>query len=272
MNALIRNNVRVWGNPQSGKTIVFCHGFGTDQSAWAQVAAAFRHDYRIVTFDIVGSGQSDSSAFDANYYDDVTAYAQDLVEILDQLDLRDVVLVGHSMGGMFSILAALACPERVGSLVTIGASARYLDDEGYRGGFTQADLDTFFEAMRMDYQAWASGFAVQAMGTPDRPELGDSFAICMKRIRPDVALSVLRLVMHADIRDRLDELKLPVLLIQTKEDIAVPIEAAEYLHKAIAGSELALIDATGHLPHFSAAAEVIRAMMAWSIMRNGSAT
>lgn len=248
--------------------MVFCHGFGTDQTSWAKVTDAFRAGYRIVTFDIVGSGQSDPALFDANLYDDVSVYAQDIVDILDELDLRNVVLVGHSMGGLFSILAAIARPERVGSLVTIGASARYLDDEGYHGGFTQADLDAFFEAMRLDYLAWASGFARQAMGNPDRPELGDSFAVCLQRNRPDIALSVLRLVMHADIRDRLCDLKQPVLLIQTKEDIAVPLEAAEYLHRSIAHSDLAVIDATGHLPHISAAAEVIQAIKTW--LKNGS--
>lgn len=172
------------------------------------------------------------------------------------------------MGGMFSILATLAVPERVERLVTLGGSARCLSDDGYRGGFSQPALVTFFDAIRLDDLAWASGFARQAMSNPDRPELGDSVFTSMKQVRPDIALSVLRVVMQADLRDRLDELKQAVSLTQTKGDI-VPIEAAEYLHGSVENGEPAVIDATGHLPHISAAAEVIGAMKVW--LRNGSA-
>ncbi len=106
------------------------------------------------------------------------------------------------------------------------------------------------------------------MSNPDRPELGDSVFTSMKQVRPDIALSVLRVVMQADLRDRLDELKQAVSLTQTKGDI-VPIEAAVYLHGSVENGEPAVIDATGQLPHISAAAEVIGAMKVW--LRNGSA-
>lgn len=97
----------------------------------------------------------------------------------------------------------------------------------------------------------------------DRPELGDSYYACMKRTRPGIALSDFWVVMQADMRARIGELEQPELLIQRKEDIDMPFEAAEYRHRSIANNELALIDATRHLPHISAAAEVIGETKAW---------
>lgn len=66
MNALLRNHVRVWGNPQADRTLVFCHGFGTDQSARSNVTDAFRLADRTATFDNVGAGLNAQSVFDAN--------------------------------------------------------------------------------------------------------------------------------------------------------------------------------------------------------------
>ena len=65
--ALIRNNVRVSGNPD-GRPMVFAHGFGCDQSMWRYVAPAFEDEYRVVLFDHVGAGGSDVSAYGPTDY------------------------------------------------------------------------------------------------------------------------------------------------------------------------------------------------------------
>src|SRR5215210_1459971 len=95
-DVLQRHAVQVRGDP-SGQPMVFVHGFGCDQTLWRYVAPAFEDEYRVVTFDYVGAGRSDRSAYDPQRYSTLDGYAEDVLDICRALDLRDVVLVGHSV-------------------------------------------------------------------------------------------------------------------------------------------------------------------------------
>src|SRR5207253_11025862 len=101
---LKRNNVKVFGAGR--QPMVFAHGFGCDQNMWRHVAPAFADDYQIVLFDYVGNGLSDLHSYDAQRYSSLEGYAQDINEICEALDLRDVILVGHSVSSMIGVLAA----------------------------------------------------------------------------------------------------------------------------------------------------------------------
>jgi sigma-B regulation protein RsbQ len=178
--ALPRNNVRVVG---AGKqTIIFAHGFGTDQTAWRHQEAALAKQFRLVLFDHVGAGRADSAAYSPRRYKGLHNYASDLLEIYAALHLTDTVYVGHSMGGMIGLLAGIAQPRLFRKMIFVGASPCYLTEPGYTGGFDQASLDGLYAAMASNYHAWASGFAGLAMGNPERPELSAEFA---RRRRPD---------------------------------------------------------------------------------------
>jgi sigma-B regulation protein RsbQ len=256
--AIQRNNARVVGD--GPKTLVLAHGFGTDQTAWRHQEAALAGEHRLVLFDHVGTTGSDLAAYSPRRYQSLHSYAEDLLELLDELDARNVFYVGHSMSGMVGLLAALLEPERFRRLIFLGASPRYLDDDGYKGGFTQKDLDALYEAMTSNYHAWASGFAPLAMGNPERPELGLAFAATLSAQRPDIALAMARIIFQSDHRADLPALRVPTLILQTRNDIAVPMEVGQYLAAHIPDAKLTVIDATGHFPHLSAPAAVTHAI------------
>lgn len=243
-------------NESFTQTIIFAHGFGTDQTAWAEIVPAFTANYRIILYDNVGSGNADPDAFSPNKYDSLNSYANDLIDLCKKLNVQNAIMVAHSVSGMISLLATIKHPSLFSKLILIGASPRYLNDEGYIGGFDQESLDNLFQAMSNNYFAWVSGFSVAAMANPDRPQLSESFARTLSAIRPDVAQSVARVIFQSDHRSILSMINTPTLLLQTKHDIAVPQEVAIYLHHNIANSELVIIDAEGHFPHISAAKEV----------------
>ena len=134
-----RNNVTLAG-PVRGRPMMFAHGFGCDQSMWRFVAPAFEDDYRIVLFDHVGAGGSDLASYDRHKYSSLDGYADDVLEICRELELRDVIFVGHSVSAMMGVLAAAKEPERFDKLVLVGPSPRYIDDEGYVGGFSEEDI------------------------------------------------------------------------------------------------------------------------------------
>jgi sigma-B regulation protein RsbQ len=257
-----KNNVTIEGNLEADKTLVFAHGFGNDQTAWNWVKEAFKADYRLVLYDNVGAGSADVDAYSPIKYNHISTYADDLLDILTDLELYDTTVIAHSVSSMVTLLAASKSPKHFGKLVFIGASPRYIDDEraNYIGGFTQPTLDTMYDTMTNNYYAWVSGFSAYAMGNPEKPELGEYFAYSLSAIRPDVALAVAKVIFESDLRSELGRLDKQVLLLQSQHDIAVPMEVAEYLHKHIKGSELKVINATGHFPHISAPAEVIAAI------------
>lgn len=259
-DSIRKNHVNVIGNLQAHRSIIFVHGFGTDQRVWNEVAASFLDNFRIIVFDNVGAGQSDPADFVQHRYLQLEAYATDLIAICQTLDLREAILVGHSVGGMISLLAAIRQPEICAKLVLIGASPRYLDDDGYQGGFTKDDLNGLYQAVTLGYSDWADHFAPLAMGNPDQPGLAVDFATSIKCIPADRALTVLCSIFQSDHRADLVRLDKPTLLIQSHKDVAVPLAVADYLHRHIRGSHLAIINATGHLPHVSAPAEVVAAM------------
>src|SRR6476660_6724046 len=111
MTVLARNNVHVHGIPDA-RPMVFAHGFGCDQNMWRHVWPAFERSHRIVLFDHVGAGGSDSAAFDRERYASLAGYAQDVLEICRELGLDDVVFVGHSVSAMIGVLAAAEEPDR----------------------------------------------------------------------------------------------------------------------------------------------------------------
>lgn len=259
-NAIARNNVHLTGNPQAVRTLVFMHGLGTDQTIWRDVTPAFEADWRIVLLDNAGAGGADPAAFSISRYLNLRPYAQDLLEVLEQLALHDVVVVGHSSSAMVGALAAIAAPERIGRLVMIGANPRYLNDVGYEGGMSPKDIDQIYQAATQNFPEWSAGFAAAAMGNPQRPELARQFAQSVRSVPLNQLLSVLCSTLQTDYRAELKRIPVPTLIMQSQHDLFVPMSVAEYLHAQIPNSRLRVIDATGHLPHVSAAPQVVAAI------------
>jgi sigma-B regulation protein RsbQ len=255
-----RHAVRVTGNP-SGRPMVFAHGFGCDQSMWRFVAPAFQADYRVVTFDYVGAGQSDRAAYDSERYASLDGYARDILDICRALELEDVVLVGHSVSATVAMLAAISDPARITDLILITPSPRYLDDPpDYRGGFSHADIDGLLEMMDVNATGWASFLAPVVMGNPDRPELANELESTFCSIDPVMARQFAEVTFRADNRLDLARVRTPSLIVQVTNDAVAPLEVGQYMHRHLAGSSMAVIEGTGHCPHVSRPAQTIEAM------------
>ncbi len=245
-----RNNITVTGNPR-GRTVVLAHGFGCDQNMWRLTVPALVDEYRVVMFDYVGSGRSDLSAFSEDRYSSLEGYARDVVEICEGLDLRDAVFVGHSVSAMIGVLAADMAPERIGALVMVAPSPRYIDDEGYRGGFSAEDIDELLASLDLNYLGWSAAMAPVIMGNADRPELGEELKNSFCATDPDMARVFARTTFLSDARDDLKKVQVPTLVLECTQDAIAPREVGAYVHASIPGSTLITLDATGHCPHLS---------------------
>jgi sigma-B regulation protein RsbQ len=251
MDIARRNNVTVTGNPR-GRTVVLAHGFGCDQNMWRLTVPALERDYRVVLFDYVGSGRADPSAFSEERYGSLDGYALDVVEVCEALDLRDAVFVGHSVSAMIGVLAAARAPERISALVMVAPSPRYIDDEGYRGGFGSEDIDELLESLESNYLGWSAVMAPVIMGNAERPELGEELKNSFCATDPDMARVFARTTFLSDSRDDLKGVRLPTLVLECTQDVIAPREVGAFVHRTIAGSRLVTLDATGHCPHLSA--------------------
>jgi sigma-B regulation protein RsbQ len=255
---LSRNNVRVSG--RGTQPMLFAHGFGCDQNMWRFVAPAFEDDYRVVLFDYVGSGRSDLAAYDAARYSTLDGYAQDVLDVVHALDLRDVVFVGHSVSGMVGVLAANREPERFARLVLIGPSPRYVNDPPYVGGFERGDIEGLLDMMEHNYIGWASFLAPAIVKNPDRPELGEELTESFCSTDPVIARRFAEATFLSDNRDDLARVTVPSLVLQCSDDMVAPEAVGEYVHRQTPGSTLRVMKATGHCPHMSHPEETIELM------------
>src|SRR5688572_21576332 len=262
MDVLSRNNVVVRGNP-AGPPMLFVHGFGCDQNMWRWVTPAFEKEYRVVLFDLVGAGRSDLSAYSRAKYDSLGGYAADVLDICHELKLEDVVYVGHSVSAMIGVLAAVREPKLFRKLILVGPSARYIDDEGYVGGFSREDIDGLLESLDSNYLGWSGAMAPVIMGNPDRPELGQELTNSFCRTDPAIASHFARVTFLSDNRADLAAVRVPTLVLQCSQDAIAPQAVGEYVHDHIPNSRLHQLEATGHCPNLSAPEETVAAIQSF---------
>jgi sigma-B regulation protein RsbQ len=264
MSASARHNVSVTGRPD-GTAIVFAHGFGCDQNMWRWVAPAFRDDFRVILFDLAGAGQADPAACDEKRHASLQGYADDVVEICRELGVTDGIFVGHSVSSMIGVLADAAAPELFERLVMVGPSPRYIDDEGYVGGFSEADITGLLESLESNYLGWSSAMAPVIMANEDRPELGTELTESFCRTDPDRARRFAEVTFLSDNRADLGAVTTPTLVLQCTHDAIAPVEVGRYVADAMPNADLVMLDATGHCPHMSAPEETVAAI--WPFLR-----
>jgi sigma-B regulation protein RsbQ len=259
VNVLVRNNVSVTGDP-SAPPMVFAHGFGCDQAMWRYVAPEFETSHRVVLFDHVGAGGSDLTAYDPGKYRRLEGYAADVIELMDALELPPAVFVGHSVSAMIGVLAAVQRPDLFERLVLVGPSPRYIDEPGYRGGFSRAEIEELLDTMDANYLGWSSQMAPAIMGAPERPQLGEELTGSFCRTDPTIARQFARATFLSDNREDLGRVKTPALVVQCRDDVIAPLEVGTYVHDQLADSELVVLDVTGHCPNLSAPEQLVAAM------------
>jgi sigma-B regulation protein RsbQ len=250
-----RNNVRVFG--KGAQPMLFAHGFGCDQNMWRFITPAFENDYKIILFDYVGAGKSDISAYNPERYSSLQGYATDIEEICEELNLKDVIIVAHSVSAMIALLAALQQPAYFSKIIMIGPSPCYINDDDYTGGFERKDIEGLLETMEKNYIGWANFLAPEIMGNKDRPALGNELSESFCSTDPVIARRFAEATFFSDNRQDLKKNKIPALILQCSDDIIAPTPVGEYLSNNLPNSTLKIMKATGHCPHMSEPAETI---------------
>lgn len=253
-----RFNVNISG--MGKKPMIFVHGFASNRETWDWVASHFIDHYQVVTFDLMGSGQSDATYYTKEKYQVINGYSDDLIELCDYNGWQDVLCVGHSVGGLIALLASIKRPDLFEKIFTIGASVHYMNDEVYHGGFRREDIDQILEMMEMNYSGWASFLAPVALPKSVDSEKTQYVEDNFLKSDPELTYNFLKVTLLADYRHLLSQVTVPIIILQCSEDSFVPLEVAEYMRNQIKRSTLHVLDAKGHYPHVSHPDETIQAL------------
>lgn len=238
----------------------FAHGFGCDQNMWRLLAPAYEARYRTVRFDLVGSGGSDLSAYDAKKYDSLDGYAADVVELVREFSHGPATFVGHSVSAMIGMLANIAQPDLFAAQIMIGPSPCYINDGDYVGGFTQSDIASLLDTLESNYLGWSSNMAPAIMGAPEQPELSVELTNSFCRTDPEIAKQFARVTFLSDLRARVPLLQAPTLIVQCHDDLIAPVSVGEYLLRTLPRGTLKIVQNVGHCPHLSAPSASSQAM------------
>lgn len=240
--------------------LMMAHGFGCNQKMWRYLTPYLEARYRIVLFDYVGLGDSDKHAFDVNRYSSLDGFAQDVVEIGEDLDLQDVHFIGHSVSGIIGLLASQLSPAMFSSFSFVCPSPCYLNKApDYFGGFERRDLEDLIDLMEKNYIGWTQYLAPFVMGrNADQytKELEESFC----STDPVVSKAFAKATFFSDHRHLLSAFPQPALILQSGHDALAQPEIGKYMHKEMPNSTLRIIDGDGHCLHMTHPAEVGQAI------------
>lgn len=241
----------------AGRPVVLIHGWLLSGRAWEkQVPALVDAGYRVVTYDRRGFGQS-SQPWTGYDYD---TFVADLDALLEHLDLRDVTLVGFSMGGgeVVRYVARHGAKGRVTGIVLAAAVPPYLyqGDDNPDGGLDDATIEQFQNGVRGDRLRFLDDFMNDFFSSGARRTDEDALISEPNRhyhvaiaaaASPKATLECIAVWGCTDFRADLAKVTVPTLVIHGDSDQLVPIEVSgRRSHEAIPGSELMVIEDGPH--------------------------
>lgn len=239
-----------------GPAIVLVHGVTLSDAVWVRQFTALAGRHRVIAIDQRGHGPS--VAGDDGYSFD--RLALDVLDVLDGLDVRDAVLVGHSMGGMVSLTAVLAEPDRmaehVAGLVLVGTTAGPVtglplwpvvtDRMTALTGRSLAAAERKGRGLfpGEDLASWSTRMAFGAGPTALDLELTRSLISAMS---PRAMADLLVSLVGFDVRARLGEIRLPTRIVVGSRDLLLPPFHARRMAAGIPHALLDVLPGCGHM-------------------------
>lgn len=208
-----------------GPAVVLAHGFLMDRTMFAPQVAALRDEYRVVTWDGRGFGETVFDDGPFTYWD----LASDCIALLDHLGIERAVVGGMSQGGFIALRVALASPGRVRALVLLDTQAGTEDTEAIP--LYQGMIDDWVTNGPSDDLAAATAGLVLG-----EPELTKAWtARWMARPHETLALPGRALLTRDDITDRLGEITVPALVVHGTADVSITMDKAQALAGGLPG-------------------------------------
>ena len=229
-------NYKIEGN---GKTLVFIHGLSDSLIYWEFLASNLRQNYQVLRYDLRGHGDCELG------YDEITidTYVGDLYNLLSELNIDDVVLVGFSLGGAIALDFAVKYPEIVSSLVLMSTFHR-ADDHVMEvlNNFKKALNDSFEEF----YDLILPMVLCPNVIDDNKNELELLKEITSQNANTEAYINAVDVCIDFDIEDDLSKINIPTLILAGQYDDISPLKLQKEMQSKIKYSKLIVFDDTKH--------------------------
>lgn len=238
-----------------GPNLVLLHGWAMHSEIWRNVRDQLAMRFRLHLVDLPGHGYSPACKPDT---------MQHLVKIVADNLPESSIVCGWSLGGQIAIELALLVPERIKQLVMISTTPCFAKRPDWQSGMEATTLQLFRQNLEQNYTATISRFlTLQLIGSNDsKSVLAQLHRNFFHYGQPDIdmLLAGLSILLTNDLRDKINQIKQPVLLLHGENDVITPVSAAKWMHKQIPHSKLTLFPHCGHAPFLSNPDQFIKAI------------
>jgi 3-oxoacyl-(acyl-carrier-protein) synthase/pimeloyl-ACP methyl ester carboxylesterase/aryl carrier-like protein len=231
----------------SGPALIFLTALAFGKSVWEEQIREFGGHYRLIFPHLPGHAGSVHTGVGFTFEE----VADDLVGLMDALDVAEANLVGWCLAGNIAQLLALRHPQRLTSLVLVCTTPT----DARMRGITQKDLEDYSVSPLLTYQLEFNNIYHEEFLAP---EVVRSLAIIRQThmsVEPQALLSFIGSLFQFDTRDRLQEIRVPTLVVAGSQDIAFPIEQVALLKDGIRHSRFIVFEKGGHLPFLNQSSE-----------------
>lgn len=232
----------------SGKPIIFIHGFAARSNVFRIPQKILSKKYLTQSYDLRGHGMSRNSQEEVN----MSILARDLYEMIAYLKLKDVTLVGWSMGGsvIFEYISKYGC-ENLERIVIVDTGPKLVNTQDwklglYKGSYNKDDAKAALDLMRKSWSKYSEEFVRNMAPNLDGKQLRIALT-SMEENEPKHMISVWKDLVSKDYREILSKIHIPTMIIMGGKSNLYSRATGEYLKETIKNSELLIFEDNGHL-------------------------
>lgn len=235
-------------------TLVFLVAWIWTAEFWQPQVNYFSRNFKMVAIDMRGTGESDKPAGDYT----LDLYADDLNSILDELNEKNIVLIGESYGASIAIKYVSKYPRKVPKLVLVGVSPKFMATDDFPIGMPASmlvDVRAFDAAQLAEFaRAWFGAFMETIFPESGTNYLRDWGLKMALKTPPVISINSITNLFAADLRPLLQKIDIPTLILHGEKDIVFTSvsEGAKYVQENIAGSKNYIFEGKGHFPSITA--------------------
>ncbi len=216
------------------QSLLFIHGSGGNHSLWSYQYGKLHKKYNIVAVNLPGHGSSDG-----NGEKDVPRYCDWIKTMLSVLDLKDVILIGHSLGAAITLQFAISHPQDIVGMVCIG------------GGMKMPVNSVFLDFLKTNPPQLPAEITEMickfSLAKENRTKLSDPLQKSITQSKVEVMYGDLLACNELDLTPHTGKIRLPALIICGAEDKMTPPDLSRQLAANVKNAQLEIIEGAGHM-------------------------
>jgi pimeloyl-ACP methyl ester carboxylesterase len=234
--------IRYMEGGSSSKHIIFLHGLGASAERWQRVLPAFAERFHVVAPDIIGFGYSDKP--EVSYT--IPFFMQFVKGLADAMDIKNMTLIGASLGGHIAAEMAVTRKEMVDKLVLVTPAGIMKEPTPVLNYYIAAAMYPTFDNAKKAFE--------QMAGNPKAVDVTYARDFVNRMQLPNAKYAYMSSIIGSksapNLVDRLKNIKSPTMIVWGEKDRLIPLKYAGRFKREIRNSRLEIIKGSGHTPYF----------------------